>query len=278
VLPRTHSHSATNSAADPVASALPARPSPAPDYIERNRHAWEQWATSHIAAGRRAWQADELTWGIWSTPESELGLLEGFVEGDDSIELGCGTAAISAWLTRRHFRAVAVDFARAQIRTATALQREFEVAFSLVGGNAEQVAFDNESFDLAVSEYGVSLWSDPVNWLPEVHRLLRPEGRLVFITNSALLLTCTPPGGGLPSDRLVRDYFSRYRLEFENDGAVEFHVTHGEWVRLLRSTGFVIDDLIEVQPSPKAAPSVELVESEWARRWPSEEIWVAHKA
>jgi SAM-dependent methyltransferase len=277
-LPRTQSHSATNSAADPVASALPARPSPAPDYIERNRNAWEQWATSHIAAGRRAWQTDELTWGIWSTPESELGLLEGFIEGDDSIELGCGTAAISAWLTRRSFRAVAVDFARAQIRTATALQREFEVSFSLVSGNAEKVAFDNDSFDLAVSEYGVSLWSDPVNWLPEAHRLLRPEGRLVFITNSALLLTCTPPGGGLPTDRLARDYFSRYRLEFEDDGAVEFHVTHGEWIRLLRSTGFVIDDLIEVQPRPKAAPRVELVESEWARRWPSEEIWVAHKA
>jgi SAM-dependent methyltransferase len=277
-LPRTQSPSATNSAADRVAPAPHARPSPPPDYIERNRHAWEQWATSHIAAGRRAWQTDELTWGIWSTPESELGLLAGFVEGDDSIELGCGTAAISAWLARLGFRAVAVDFARAQIRTATALQREFEVAFSLVSGNAEQVAFDNESFDLAVSEYGVSLWSDPANWLPEVHRLLRPEGRLVFVTNSALLLTCTPPGGGLPTDRLARDYFSRYRLEFEADGAVEFHVTHGEWIRLLRSTGFVIDDLIEVQPRPKAAPSVELVESEWAQRWPSEEIWVAHKA
>jgi hypothetical protein len=31
--------------------------------------------------------------------------------------------------------------------------------------------------DLAVSEYGASIWCDPHRWIPEAHRLLRPGGR-----------------------------------------------------------------------------------------------------
>lgn len=248
------------------------------DYIERNKAIWEQLASRYVAAGRKAWETDELRWGLWGKPESELRLLDGFGSGEDAIELGCGTAAISSWLARRGMRPVAVDFASAQLHNAETFQRDFNLTFPLICSNAEQVAYENDSFDLAVSEYGASLWCNPRRWLPEANRLLRPEGRLIFFTNSALLLTCTPLDGGPAGDRLVRDYFSRYRVEFERGGAVEFHLTHGHWIRLLRATGFVVDNLIEARPDPGAKPRFDLVSREWAQRWPSEEIWVAHKA
>jgi SAM-dependent methyltransferase len=249
------------------------------DYIERNRASWEQWAPARIAAGRKAWQTDELLWGLWGTPESELRLLDGFDSREDAIELGSGTAATSAWLARRGLRPVAVDFAKAQLRAAETFQREFGPRFPLVPANAEEVPFDSESFDLAISEYGASVWCSPHRWLPEVHRLLRPEGRLIFFTSSAILMTCTPADGGTVGDRLVQDYFARYRVEFEAHGSVEFHLTHGHWVRLLRATGFMIDNLIEeIKPPLSAKPSFNLVSPEWAQRWPSEEIWIAHKA
>jgi SAM-dependent methyltransferase len=139
------------------------------------------------------------------------------------------------------------------------------------------VPFDNSSFDLAISEYGASLWCNPRRWLPEAYRLLRPGGQLVFFTNGAMLMACTPPDGGEASDQLMRDYFSRYRVEFP-EGGVEFHLTHGHWVRLLRATGFVLENLIEVRPSVGAKPRFGFVALDWARRWPSEEIWVARKA
>ena len=129
----------------------------------------------------------------------------------------------------------------------------------------------------AISEYGASVWCNPRRWLPEAHRLLRPEGQLIFFTNGAILMACTPTDGGAAGDRLVRDYFSKYRVEFPGEGGVEFHLTHGHWVRLLRSTGFVLENLIEVRPLPKTKPRFALVSLEWARRWPSEEIWVARK-
>ena len=141
----------------------------------------------------------------------------------------------------------------------------------------ETLLYDRGSFDLALSEYGASLWSDPRLWLPEAYRVLRPGGRLVFFTNGALLMTCTPADGGPPLDALARDYFSPSRVEFPG-GSVEFHLTHGHWIRSLRMCGFEVESLIEVRPPPDAQARYGFVSLDWARRWPSEEIWIARKS
>jgi SAM-dependent methyltransferase len=170
-----------------------------------------------------------------------------------------------------------VDFSPGQLRVAEELQREFRLFFPLISAEAESVPIDHDSFDLVVSEYGASVWSNPRRWLPEAHRVLRPGGQLIFFTNSAMLMACTPADGGRVDERLVRDYFSSYRVEFGPDTGVEFHLTHGQWVRLLRATGFAVENLIELRPLKGAVPRYEFVPVTWARRWPSEEIWVARK-
>ena len=249
----------------------------APDYIAKNWAAWERWAPGFVAQGRKDWSERELRWGVWGTAESELGLLEGVKPAADVVELGCGTAAISAWLARHGASPVAVDFSRRQLDTAYRLQLELGPSFPLLYANVEQISYDVESFDVAVSEYGASLWSDPRRWLPEARRLLRPNGRLIFITNSAFLMACTPLEGGLATDRLVRESFGSMRVEFPADDTVEFHLTHGRWLKVLRANGFELEDLIEVRPSEKATPRFEFASLDWARRWPSEEIWVARR-
>jgi SAM-dependent methyltransferase len=254
--------------------ALGAVPS---DYVERNRAAWDRWALDHAAAGRKAWTDSELRWGIWGIGESELGLVAGLEPGADVVELGCGTAAISAWLARGGLRPVAVDVSRKQLDLAGRLQRELGPMFPLIHANAEDVPYDTESFDMAISEYGASLWCDPHRWLPEASRLLRPGGRLLFVVNGTFLMACTPEDGERAGDRLVRDYFTSPILEFPDDGVVEFHLTHGDWVRILRAFGFVLEDLVEVRPPYGARARYEFASLEWARRWPSEEIWVARK-
>jgi SAM-dependent methyltransferase len=245
-------------------------------YIETNRLAWDGWARSYSSAGRRAWTADELRWGLWNMPESEVGLLSDVEPGADVIELGSGTAAISAWLARLGMRPVAVDISRAQLNTAERFQDELGPAFSLVLGNAEDVPFDDESFDVAISEYGASLWCEPRRWIGEAHRLLRLHGKLIFLTNSPLLMACMPADGGLPTDRLLHDYFGSDRVEFTGEDAVEFHLTHGAWIDLLHAVGFAVERLIEHR-APHGRPRLPLVSPDWARRWPSEDIWVARK-
>jgi len=247
-----------------------------PEHALRNRELWTRSNEEYTdESARGAWARAEITWGMFSVPEAELGVL-GDVSGLDVVELGCGTAYLSGWLARRGARVVGVDVTPAQLETARRMQAEFGVELTLVEASAEEVPLPDGSFDLVVSEYGASIWCDPSAWIPEAARLLRPSGRLVFLRNSTLVILCSPDEGSV-AERLVRPQFGMKRFEW--DGGVEFHLAHGDWIRLLRSNGLDVEDLLELQAPPEAAnhPYYDFVPADWARRWPAEEIWVARK-
>jgi SAM-dependent methyltransferase len=251
-----------------------------PDHVARNRASWDGWAAEYVADGRRNWSRPDAVWGIWGVPEAQVGMLPAELAGLDAIELGCGTAYVSAWLARRGARPVGIDNSEAQLATAREFQAEFGLEFPLLHGNAETVALPDASFDLAISEYGASLWCDPDRWIPEAARLLRPGGRLVFLTHSALLALCVPEEEGVPAtDRLLRPQFGMHRFEWpeEDDDSVEFHLPHGEMIALLRDSGFEVEALREIQPPEDARTRYPFVTLEWARRWPCEEVWTARK-
>ena len=99
-----------------------------------------------------------------------------------------------------------------------------------------------------------------------------------FLVNSFLLSLCMPPEEGLAAtERLLRPAFGTYRIEWPGDQGIAFYPSHGNWIRLLRRSGFDIEDLIEVRPPEDAATSYPFVKLEWARKWPCEEIWKARK-
>ena len=251
---------------------------PTPDYLTQNRIAWNAEAESYVATGERAWRS-EASWGIWGTPESELQLLPN-VSGWDVLEDGCGTAYVSAWLAKRGARPVGLDNSPAQLATASRLQRENNLRFPLVLGFAESLPFADESFDLVISEYGAAIWSDPYRWIPEAARVLRAGGELLFLGNSTLLMLCTPDGEEQPAQpALQRDFFGMHRFDWPEDDppAVEFHLGHGDWIRLLRRNGFEILDLVEIQAPQGVETRYDFVNADWAHRWPSEEIWKARK-
>ena len=78
------------------------------NHVVSNRIVWDSWADEYVAAGRRAWSDDQPQWGIYGIPEAEVGLIDLF-DGGDVIELGCGTAYVSAWLARRGGQQVGID-------------------------------------------------------------------------------------------------------------------------------------------------------------------------
>jgi len=249
-----------------------------PEHVRRNREQWARWAEEYVAPGEAAWRS-EPAWGIWQVPESELRILPD-VRGMDAIELGCGTGYVSAWLARRGARCTGIDNSLEQLATARRLQSEHGLAFPLIHGNAEHLPLPDTSFDLAISEYGASIWCDPYLWIPEAARLLRPGGRLVFLVNSAFYMPFAPDTDEPATTALVRPYFGMHRFEWPgdaNDDSVEFHLPHGEMIRLLRSCGFEIENLVEIQAPPGATTRYTFVTAEWAQQWPSEEVWVARK-
>jgi len=247
------------------------------DHVASNRIVWDSWADEYVAAGRRAWGDDQPRWGIYGIPESAVGLIDPF-DGGDVIELGCGTAYVSAWLARRGGRPVGIDSSTAQLATAASFQKEFDLRFPLIHGDAERLSFADESFDFAISEYGAAIWCDPYRWLPEAARVLRPGGRLAFLGNSVLMTLCVFDDNEPANDRLQRPQFGMHRYEWPDDPGVEFHISHGDRIRLLRACGFEVENLIELQPPVDAEETrYPFVNLDWARQWPIEEAWIVRK-
>jgi len=248
-----------------------------PDYVPQNVAVWTKSNAEHTGPrARETWAQDEITWGIFEIPEREVNAL-GDVADLDVIDLGCGTGYFSAWLAKRGARPVGIDPTPAQLETAREMQREFGLDFPLLEGVAESVPLPDASFDLALSEYGASIWADPYRWIPEAARLLRAGGRLVFLCNATLsILTMDLEGS---TEQLRRPQRGLGRLEWPDTHEVEFHLPHSELIELLRANGFDIERLIELY-APEGAKTHDYygyVAAEWARRWPAEEIWIARK-
>jgi hypothetical protein len=87
---------------------------------------------------------------------------------------------------------------------------------------------------------------------------------------------CVPDDAGHATDRLLRPQNRSARLKWSG-GGVEYHPSHGEWVRVLRDNGFEVVALHELYASPGAEiPAYyDIATPEWAGRWPVEDLWSA---
>jgi ubiquinone/menaquinone biosynthesis C-methylase UbiE len=247
-----------------------------PAHVAANRAFWDDYASQWVEPGERSWRVrpGEETWGVFGFPEADLRMLPDDLAGLDAIELGCGTAYVSAWMARRGAHVVGIDNSPRQLETAMRLQRDHGLDFPLLLGNAERVPFPDASFDFAISEYGAVLWADPEAWVPEAARLLRPGGRLHVLTNSVIHHLCTPDDEHEPAtDRLLRPQFGMRRITWPGEASVEFHPSHGDWIHLFTTSGFEILELLEPQARPGLESRHMAGGSDWATRWPVEEVW-----
>jgi ubiquinone/menaquinone biosynthesis C-methylase UbiE len=248
-----------------------------PAYVRQNIANWTKTNAEFTGPNAlAAWGQEDIAFGVFGHAEARLDVL-GDVAGLDIVELGCGTAYVSAWLARRGARPVGVDPTPAQLATAREMQQHFGLEFPLVEAVAESVPLPDASFDLALSEYGASIWADPFRWIPEAARLLRPAGRLVFLRTTPLSVLCMRLDG--IDECLQRSQRDLGRVEWPDTGEVEFHLPHGELIDVIRRAGLEIERLIELY-APEDAETHRYyghVTAEWAKKWPAEEIWVARK-
>ncbi len=117
-----------------------------PEHVAKNRAYWDEInAPLYAPHGRKSWATDEISWGVFGVPEAELRVLPDELRGKDVVELGCGTAYVSAWLARRGANVTGIDNSEEQLKTARALQDEHDLHFPLIHGNAETTGLPDES-------------------------------------------------------------------------------------------------------------------------------------
>ena len=247
-------------------------------YVARNVEIWTRPNAEYTDAQRpRRVGGEEITWGSGRSPSRELRVL-GDVADLDVVELGCGTAYFSAWLARRGARPVGVDL------TPGAARRRRGRCSSSSGSSSRssrrspsEVPLPDASFDLALSEYGASIWADPYRWIPEAARLLRPGGELVFLRNSTLVDPLRAGRRAVESG-CMRPQFGMHRFEWPDEGgssSTSRTATDPPAAReRLRGRATCSSSR---RPRRETHEYYDFVTADWARKWPAEEIWVARK-
>lgn len=197
-----------------------------------------------IAGGDFIWCPENLS-------ERDAQLL-GDVDGRTVLEVGCGSAPCSRWLTTQGAHVVAIDLSRGMLGHGLAAMKRFhETPVPLVQATAEALPFADESFQIAFSAFGaVPFVADSARVMREVARILAPGGRWVFSVNHPMRWAF-PDDPGPAGLTVAIPYFNRTPYSEANDDGVityvEHHRTIGDRVREIRSAGLLLDDIIEPQ-------------------------------
>lgn len=250
------------------------------DHVQINRDHWNADAKNWVKSGEAAWRGAP-DWGIWQTPEAQLKLLPEDMTGLQTIELGCGTGYVSAWMVRRGAIATGIDMSSAQLATARRLAAEHGLEITWIEGNAEATGLPDASFDFAISEYGAAIWCDPQVWLREAWRLLRPGAGLVFLGNHPFADVCVPLSGAENDHKLHRPYrgmrgndYTKVEVE---PGGVCFNLTIADWMALFTEIGFGVEGFYELYPQEKTEETRFMIPGNWAWNYPTEMVWKLSK-
>jgi ubiquinone/menaquinone biosynthesis C-methylase UbiE len=168
-----------------------------------------------------------------------------------------------------------IDFSASQLRHARSNLEETGVAMPLVRGSAEELPFADASFDLVFCDHGATSFTDPRRTIPEAARVLRAGGLLVFDMATPIIWLCWGDDERPPGRELRTAYFGMGRTPSQDPEwrTVEWQLTYGGWIRLFRSCGLVVEDLIELRPAEGATTTYDYAPLEWARDFPGEHIW-----
>jgi SAM-dependent methyltransferase len=246
------------------------------DDAARNREHWDRTADEYHELNA-AFIAPGLAWGVWQIPEAELDIL-GDVAGKDVLELGCGEAEWSRALARLGARPVGLDISPRRLERAREALARDGLEFPLLESAAERVPLPDQTFDVVFCDHGAMSFADPFEVVPEVARLLRSGGIFAFCAFGPLGWVTIDKAKDAWTATLQRDWFGLHRVEGFGD-AVHFTLPHGDWIALFRANALEIDRLVELRPPAGATSTyVTAEETELARRFPMEQIWVVRKA
>ncbi len=104
----------------------------------------------------------------------------GIRAGERALDLATGTGEVARRLARLGANVSAIDIAGPMLEKARASSAKegLEIAFEL--GDVEYLPYDDASFDVLASNFGVVFAPDHANVASEVARVTRPGGRLGF--------------------------------------------------------------------------------------------------
>jgi SAM-dependent methyltransferase len=103
--------------------------------------------------------------------------------GNRVLDVGCGAGAVTlayAQRLRSGPPCVGIDFSASMIEAARARSQQEEANASFIHGDAQLYPFEEASFDLFVSRFGVMFFDDPVRAFANLRRAAKPDAKACF--------------------------------------------------------------------------------------------------
>ena len=104
----------------------------------------------------------------------------GVRSGQDLLDVACGTGNASIPAARRGARVTGLDLTPKLVEIARERARAEGLEIEFVEGDAEDLPFDDDSFDRVISIFGAMFAPDQQRAADELVRVCRPGGRLGF--------------------------------------------------------------------------------------------------
>ncbi|MEM7802519.1 MAG: class I SAM-dependent methyltransferase, partial [Chloroflexota bacterium] len=141
------------------------------------------------------------------------------------LDLGCGTGHTAAAVAPFSKQVIALDLTHEMLEQVEQFAAEKELTnIETRIGDAEQLPFEENTFDLIVSRYSAHHWPHPQTALKECRRVLKPNGRLIL-------------GDVIASEEPSLDTFLQ-TIELLRDASHVRDHSVSQWERMLTEVGF----------------------------------------
>ncbi len=184
----------------------------------------------------------------------------GEIRGLEVLDAGCGEGFLSRLMAECGARVTGIDYSKKLLEIARErTPNDLGVVYNHLN-LARLDPIKESSFDLIVSLLALQDVPEYQAALQELHRVLRPAGRLFL----AFTHPCFTSDGGWVRDEegkklhwKIDNYFDERPVEMRldpesEDNPIGFHRTLSSYYRAITEAGFIIQDLIEPAPSPEA--------------------------
>lgn len=144
-------------------------------------------------------------------------------DGWEVLDVATGTGHAAFFFSRKQAHVFAIDIRQEMLEVAQEEADRLSLSCRFLKGSAEDLPFDDESFDLLTCRLAAHHFSDLDRFLQEARRVLRPDGRLLLIDNIV-------PAGSV--GRWINDFEQR------RDPSHVAYLSKDAWGQLLAKHGF----------------------------------------
>jgi demethylmenaquinone methyltransferase/2-methoxy-6-polyprenyl-1,4-benzoquinol methylase len=101
---------------------------------------------------------------------------------DRALDVCCGTGDIATALARAGAETTGLDFSKAMLKVAADRNLKTQIAnLKFLTGDAQNLPFDDNMFDIVTVGYGLRNLSSWQRGLEEMHRIARPDARILVL-------------------------------------------------------------------------------------------------